>query len=106
MSPALFSIYIDDVIRQWQEQLNINDMALNTILFADDQVILSNTEDELQTAIYKLNEIADNYKLRISEKKTKVMAFQGTNHLRCKTVINNKIIEQVNNFNDLGFSVS
>lgn len=110
MSPALFSIYIDDVIRQWQEQLNINfkinDKALNTILFADDQVIFGNTEDELQLAVHKLNDIASNYNMKISEKKTKVMAFQGTNHLRCKIIINTKTIEQVNNFNYLGFNVS
>lgn len=110
MSPALFSIYIDDVVKQWQKQLSnnfkINDKALNTILFADDQVILSNTEDDLQIAIFKLTQIANEYDMRISEQKTKVMAFEGTNHLRCKIVINGKIIEQVNNFNYLGCNVS
>ena len=43
--------------------------------------------------------------MKISEKKTKVMAFQGTNHLRCKIIINTNTIEQVNNFNYLGFNV-
>lgn len=110
LSPALFSIYIDNVIRQWQEQLNthfkIDDEVLNTILFADDQVIFSNTEDELQVAAHKLNELASEYNMSISEKKTKAMAFEGTNHKRCKIMINNKLIEQVNNFNYLGFNVS
>lgn len=34
------------------------------------------------------------------------MAFQGKNHIRCKVVINEKSIEQVNNFNYLGFNIS
>jgi hypothetical protein len=31
------------------------------------------------------------------------MTFQGKNHARYKIVINNKIIEQVSNFNYLGY---
>lgn len=69
-------------------------------------MVFSSTEDELQIAALKLNEIASRYNMSISAEKTKVMAFQGTNHKRCKIVIDNKSIEQVNNFNYLGFNVS
>jgi hypothetical protein len=44
--------------------------------------------------------------MRISTMKTKAMAFQGKNHVRCKIVIHNKIIEQVSSFKYLGFNVS
>jgi hypothetical protein len=44
--------------------------------------------------------------MRISTMKTKTMAFQGKNHIRCKIVIDNKTIEQVSNFKYLGFNVS
>jgi hypothetical protein len=44
--------------------------------------------------------------MRISTMKTKTMAFQGKNYIRCKTVIDNKTIEQVSSFNYLGFNIS
>jgi hypothetical protein len=43
--------------------------------------------------------------MRISTMKTKTMAFQGENHIRCKIVID-KTIEQVSSFKYLGFNVS
>jgi flagellin-specific chaperone FliS len=79
---------------------------ISTILFADDQVIMSDSEDNLQTAIYKLNKIITEYGLTISTDKSKVMSFKGKDPTRSKIVINNKIIEQVNIFNYLGNLVS
>jgi hypothetical protein len=75
---------------------------ISTMLFADDQVIMSDSEDNLQTAIYRLNKIITECRLTISTDKSEVMAFKGTDPTRSKTVINNKIIEQVNIFNYLG----
>lgn len=110
LSPALFSIYIDEIIVQWQSNLTtefkVGSTILNTILFADDQTILSSSEDNLQIAAYKLNEIANKFNMTISESKSKVMAFNGKDHMRCKISINNSIIQQVNNFNYLGCNVS
>jgi hypothetical protein len=63
---------------------------------------MSDSEDNLQTAIYKLNKIITDYGLTISTDKSKVMAFKGGDPLRSKIVINNKIVEQVNTFNCLG----
>ena len=75
---------------------------LSTLLFADDQVIITNTEDNLQKAAYKLNQIITEYSLTISVQKTKSMAFKGRDPVRNKIVIDNKIIEKVNSFNYLG----
>jgi hypothetical protein len=75
---------------------------LNTLLFADDQVVLADSEDNLQRAVYKLSNIVNKYNLKMSAKKTKVLAFVGINSLRAKIMINGKIIEQVNSFNYLG----
>jgi hypothetical protein len=66
---------------------------------------MSDSEDNLQTAIYNLNKLAE-YSLTISIDKRKVMAFKGRDPTRTKIVINNKIIEQVNTFNYLGYLVS
>ena len=65
---------------------------LSTMLFADEQVIIADTEDNLQKAVYKLNQIITEYGLTISVQKTKSMAFKGRDPVRTKNVIDNKII--------------
>jgi hypothetical protein len=43
--------------------------------------------------------------MEITTKKTKVFVFLGTDHLRTKIIINDKTLEQVNQFTYLGCSV-
>jgi hypothetical protein len=69
-------------------------------------VVLADSEDNLQGAVYKLSNIANKYNLKISAKETIVLAFVGMNSLRAKIMINGKIIEQVNSFNYLGCNLS
>ena len=76
------------------------------MLFADDQVVIADTEDNLQKAPHKLNRIITEYGLTISVQKTKSMAFKGRDPVRTKTVIDNKIIEQATMFNYLGNMIS
>ena len=74
------------------------------MLFADDQVIIADREDNLQKAVHKLNCLIKEYGLTISVQKTKSMAFKGRDPVQTKTVIDNKIIEQVNLFNYEGWN--
>ena len=60
---------------------------LSALLFADDQVITADREDNLQSAAHKLNQIITEYGLTISVQKTKSMAFRGRDPVRTKTVI-------------------
>ena len=52
------------------------------MLFADDQFIIYDTEDNLQKAVYLLCNISKEYNLEIATKKTKVFGFVGTDHPR------------------------
>jgi hypothetical protein len=56
---------------------NTGNTVLNTILFADDQGIFSESEDGLQRVGNKLENIANSFNIRISTMKTKIMVFQG-----------------------------
>jgi transcription initiation factor TFIIIB Brf1 subunit/transcription initiation factor TFIIB len=102
----LFNIYLEEIITKWQKQditgikLSKN-QQLSTLLFADDQVIIAEREDNLQTAAHKLNKIITEYGLTISVLVTKSMAFRGRDPVRTKIAIDNKIIEQINSFNYL-----
>jgi hypothetical protein len=79
---------------------------LLTLFFADDQVIISKTEDNLQKAAHKLNQIITEYGLTVSVQKTKSLAFKERDPIRSRIVIDNKIIEEVNSFNYLGNLIS
>jgi len=100
-SPTLFNIYLVEIITKWQNQditgikLSIN-QQLSTLLFADDQVIIADTEDNLQKAAHKLNQIITEYGLTISVQKTKSMVFKGRDTVRTEIVTDNEIIDQVN----------
>jgi len=61
LSPALFNIYSEKIIRI---KLSKN-QQLSTVLFADDQVIIADTEDNLQKVAHKLNQIIKEYGLTI-----------------------------------------
>jgi hypothetical protein len=79
---------------------------LSTLLFADDQVLIADTKDNLQKAAHKLNRLITDYGLKISVQKTKSMAFKGRDPVRNKIVIDNKIIEKLKSSNYLGNMIS
>jgi phosphopantetheine adenylyltransferase len=71
---------------------------INTILYADDQILMATSEDDLQKMVYHLNLIAKKYNMIISSTKAKSMAMCGNQIQRVKIVINNKITEEVTKF--------
>jgi len=82
------------------------ELIFNTLLFSDDQFIISDTEDNLQKAVYLLYNISKEYNLEIATKKTKVFGFVGTDHLRTKITINDETLEQVSQFTYKGCIIS
>jgi len=101
---------LDEVIRTWLTKLKTSkyfkELIFNTLLFADDQFIISDTEDNLQQAVHLLHRKSKEYNLEIATKKTKVFGFVGTDHLRTKIIINDETLEQVSHFTYLGCSIS
>jgi len=66
-------------------QLN-NRKLVNTKLYADDQILIATSEEELQTMAYHLNLIGRKYKMTLSSTKTKSMAMGGNYTQRVKIV--------------------
>ena len=58
MSTTLFSIYVNDLapeINNLQAGIDINDLNIGIVLYADDIVLISDTENGLQSMLEKLN---------------------------------------------------
>jgi hypothetical protein len=107
LSPVL---YLDEIIRillqKSETSKYFKELIFNTLLFADDQFIISDTEDNLQKAVYLLYNVSKEYNLEIATKKTKVFGFVGTDHLRTKIIINDETVERVSQFTYLDCSIS
>jgi hypothetical protein len=70
-------------------------------IFADDQVIIQDSEDKLQKSVYILNQMSKEYNLKISTDKTK-----GKRLVRSKIEVDVSLLEQVRQFNYLGYELS
>jgi hypothetical protein len=106
LSPLLFIIYINKIIQKWKVtrhgNIPINRNAnINTMLFADDQILLTKSEDDLQYSVHNLNKIASEFSMEINVEKTSVMAFRGMEPIRSKICINNKTLKQQNTVNPM-----
>ena len=78
LSPTLFKIYIQNALGNWQKKrakmgLEIQDMTIYSMLFADDQLLIAQNYEELQ---YMTRTLIDDYELwglKLNVKKTKYM---------------------------------
>ena len=111
LSPVLFNININKIKQEFKTvikkgtQLN-NRKLVNTILYADDHILMATSEDDLQTVAHNLNLIERKYKMTISSTKTKLISMWGNHIQRVKIVINDNITEQVTDFKYLGYYIS
>jgi hypothetical protein len=109
--PLLFKIYMNKIIQKMKVirhgNIPINrNVNIDTMLFADDQVLLAKSEDDLQYSVHNLNKIASEFSMEINMEKTRVMAFRGMEPIRSKICINNKTLKQQNTFNYVGYNIS
>ena len=101
---------MDEVIGIWLQKLKTSkyfkELIFNTLLFIDDEFIISDTEDNLQKAVYLLYNRSKKYNLEIATKKVKVFGFVGKDYIITKIIINDETFEQVSQFTYLGCSIS
>ena len=82
MSPNLFNIYINDlpsIFDNDNDSPKLNNVYVHCLLYADDLVLFSLTEDGLQDKLNKLYAYCKDWGLEINSKKTQVMAMSNSN---------------------------
>ncbi|XP_055390221.1 uncharacterized protein LOC129619146 [Condylostylus longicornis] len=82
-----------------------NKGEIKILCYADDAVLISENEDELQRLLHRFYLSAKKYNMVISTEKTKSLVV-SKDPIRCKLAINDIIIEQVMSFRYLGVEIS
>lgn len=79
LSPTLFNIYLHELPRALEnpeaELTEINSIPVRGLLYADDLVLIAQTQKGLQHQLNQLNNFAINSKLTVNLDKTKIMIF-------------------------------
>ena len=81
LSPNLFNMYINDLPMIFNDNIDspkLKDLYVHCLMYADDLVIMSLTENGLQDKLNKLNAYCINWNLNINVKKTQVMAMSSS----------------------------
>ena len=78
---------------------------VNIPCYADNAVLLADSEHDLQRLLHRFNCTAKSFNMTKSASKTKCMTTSKT-PLKCKLKVDGKIIQQVMKFKYLGISIS
>ena len=108
ISPTLFNIFINDMSRIFEydcnDPLKLIDTKIGSLLFADDLIILSESETGLQNSLNNLSNYCDKWHLTVNVQKTKTLVFQNSCCKLQKPFIRfkNNYLENVKEYKFLG----
>ena len=113
MSPWLFNLYIDGVVREVNARVfgrglklidnDKNEWELNQLLFADDTVVVADSEEKLCQLVSEFGRVCKRRKLRVNVGKSKVMrCTRSEDSPRLNVLLDGEVLEQVDQFKYLG----
>ena len=76
MSPCLFSLYAEYIMRRLDEAqagIKIARRNINNLRYADDTTVMAESEEELKSLLMKVNEESEKIGLKLNIQKTKIM---------------------------------
>ena len=76
LSPSWFSRYINDLAKYLNENgptLNSDNPSINCLLYADDMVLIAETEEQLQKSLDMMYGWCKKWRLKVNKGKTKVV---------------------------------
>ena len=112
LSPLLFNIFINDIHSIFDKNCNsldINNWKINSLSFADDLVLLSETENGLKNCLATLEAYCNEWGLKVNPLKTKVIVFNKSFSKNIKKLsfsIDENPIAVTNSYCYLGIEIS
>ena len=99
LSPCLLNLYAEYIIRnaelgEAKNRIKIAGKNINNLKYADDTILMAESEEEQKSLVMKLKEESEKVGLKINIQKTKIMASCPTNSLQ----IDGKTVQTVTLF--------
>lgn len=109
MSPTLFKIYLEEVLRRWKNKckhmgIPLTDYTLYTLCFADDQVVVAQDYDDLNYMARKLVEEYSEWGLDVNFEKTEYMCIGGAQ--QDLVIADGTLIKNCQKYKYLGVEIS
>lgn len=107
-SPVMFSLFLQDLDKFLQDGadpgIEIFDLCLIILLFADDMVIVGKSVTDLQLKLNRLFEYCSFWGLEVNTSKTKIVVFRKRGPVKTEErwFYNDVMLDVVNDFNYLG----
>ena len=109
MSPWLFNVFMDGIIREVKENLHggvqLTTTNVQMLLFADDVVMVTEKKDDMQRNLDEMKKVMEKWGMKMHWGKTKVMVVSRTEE-ECKLSIEGEDIEDVKKLKYLGAMIS
>ena len=110
LSPLLFNIFINDlnyIFDKTCDPVNLSEMQISNMLYADDLLIISKSQAGLQRCVDKLSLYCHKWHLNINMVKTKTMVISSSGKMPKSFTINlnNQPIEQTKTYKYLGLNI-
>ena len=117
MSPWLFNLYMDGVVREVNERVlgrgaklkgrNGLTWEVNQLLFADDTALVADSEKKLRRLVNEFGRVCERRKLKVNVAKSKVMRCARDGVVGTLQVcLNGEVLEEVESFKYLGSNVA
>jgi hypothetical protein len=102
LSPTLFKIFINDLpeyLLHTPNPIILNDKEINCLMYADDVILLSQTEVGLQSKLHKLQSFCNDWCLEVNVSKTKILIFNKAGRLIKKEFwLFDQVLESVSSY--------
>ncbi len=109
LSPVLFNLYSEELINEAledEEGVKLNGIGITNIRYADDTILIADSEDKLQRMLNKVVDACSNFGMELNVKKTKVMVIEKMPSSIIEVKVNNNNLEQLQNYMYLGAYIS
>ena len=80
LSPTLFALFINDLLKEIKQStigVRVGDLVVSTLCYADDLVLLAESEIDLQTLFNIVSRWCSKWRMTINNDKTKVIHFRN-----------------------------
>ena len=110
-SPIFFSFFVNDLessLDPFLVGVNVYDMILKLLMYADDMTILSETKEGLQKGLNDLNVYCNKWGISVNTRKTKIVVFEkrASASTKFSWFLKNEKLEVVPVFKYLGLHIS